>query len=136
MRALATTGDVEARLERPLDNDQTRAVSLLDEASLLLVGYLGYDPTGQDGAIPAAVTMACSRMVARVLSSASDLANVEHSQTTAGLYSESLTYTPGSTSGGPWLTASDKVMLKPFRSGVAVVERTSGQTGRYRSATL
>jgi len=113
--ALATQADVVARLGRPLSEaEQARTdPGLLDEASALVTGYLGGDPTGTDG-VPATVAIVVSRMVARVLSQDSgDFATAETN--TAGPFSQTRQFTPGSTSGAPWLSAADKTMLKPFR---------------------
>ena len=142
---LATPADVEARLARPLTTaEAVRVDGLLPEASALVVGYLGCDPTdpAADPTVPAAVTLVVSRMVARVLdreATAGEALGAESVTETAGPFGRTLNFGAGAASsvGGPWLAATDKITLKPYRCGGGVVSIgvTSGRTGRYRTAT-
>ena len=61
---VATTSDVEKRLGRELDEDETLVVDgLLEEAEVLIEGYLGHIPSP----VPRRIVVVASRMVARVL---------------------------------------------------------------------
>ena len=142
---LAVVGDVVSRLGRPLTPvEQTRADGLLDEASALVLAYLGWDEVPMDPldplvplAIPSAVFIVTSRMVARVLdqdAASTRPAGAESVTQAAGPFSQSYTFGSGSTSGAPWLAAGDKVLLKRFRvnGGQVSVPMSTGQTGLYR----
>ncbi|AWR15527.1 hypothetical protein [Corynebacterium diphtheriae] len=117
---LATLSDVEARLGELLDDDADvrRAEGLLAEASALVVGYIGHRPEP----VPDAVALVVSRMVARVLEAPEDAGfNAESASYTAGPFSQNVKFSAGASGGSPWLTASDKVMLRPYwkrRKGV------------------
>jgi hypothetical protein len=135
--ALAEAEDVEAALGRDLTESETaQAPTLLDEASDLVIGYLGCDPTDEeaDPTVPAAVTRVVARMVARVFSQSSEAAGSEATTSTAGPFSQTVRFAAGSTSGAPWLTVTDKVILRPYRcgGGMRTVSLSSDQTGRYR----
>ena len=114
---LASREDVEARLGRPLTPSEARLVDgLIDEASALVIGYLGCDPS-DPGPVPAAVTIVTSRMVARALQqSESDVSPGEQARTTTvGPFSQTRQFVAGSTTGQPWLSAGDKITLRPYR---------------------
>jgi hypothetical protein len=116
---LATPDDVAARLGRPLTPAEQAAVDgLIDEASALVIGYLGCDPS-DPGPVPASVTVVVSRMVARALQqaeAASTPTGGEQAVTnTVGPFSQTRQFFAGSTSGQPWLSASDKIALRPYR---------------------
>lgn len=141
---LAAASDVVERLGRPLTaTEATRADGLLAEASALVVGHLGGDPTDTSvdpPVVPDGVVIVVSRMVARVLEregAAAETHGAESVTTTTGPFGRTLNFGAGTTSGGPWLAASDKVILKPHRAGggFASVGMTSGRTGRYRRVT-
>lgn len=142
--ALATAADVEQRLGRTLTAaEQTRVSGLLDEASALVIGFLGCDPTDtsvEPPVVPDAVAIVVSRMVARLFEqAASDSAapvGVDMVTTQVGPFGQTLRHTAGSTSGAPWLGASDKVSLKPYRCGFTSLAMTTGRTGRYRTGGL
>lgn len=143
--ALATAEDVEGALGRALTESETqRSESLLDEASDLVIGYLGCDPTGdpildEDGEptgvneIPGAVSRVVARMVSRVLSLDTPTGS-EGTTETVGPFSKTVRFSAGTTSGAPWLAGSDKITLRPFRcgGGMVPVGLSSRQTGRYR----
>lgn len=111
--AFAEDTDVEQALRRDLTATEDSYVdTLLDEASDLIVGYLGCDPT-VSGVVPGAVTRVCARMAARVLKQGDLTPGTQ--QASAGPFAN--TFVGGSTSGSPWLAASDKQILKPYRCG-------------------
>ncbi len=117
---MATTqADVEARIGRALTSDEAaRVPGLLQEAAALVAGYLG-DTYDQD--LPVVVIVE-SRMVARVLLADGEMpANSTGVSQTAGPYSRNHTFTEGSTSGAPWLSAADKQMLAGLRIGMVSV---------------
>lgn len=132
--AFATDTDVEAALGRALTTAEDAAVdSLLDEATDLLIGYLGTDPDP----VPAAVKRVCARMVARVFAQAAGGAPVvgaSQMQQTAGPFSQSTSFTSATSNGSPWLAAADKIALRPYRlgGGFRAVAMQSPQSGAYR----
>lgn len=135
--ALAETADVATALGRTLTTSETaQAPSLLEEASDLVVGHLGCDPTDEeaDPTVPAAVTRVVARMVARVFSQPTEVVGSEGTTETVGPFSRTTRYGAGTTSGNPWLAGTDKVALRPYRcgGGMREVSLASDQTGRYR----
>lgn len=111
--ALASDEHVVTRLGRDLtDEESERVEGLLDEASVAVVGYLGYEP-GEP--VPDAVAIVVSRMVARALSSASSVdVGLTNIVRTVGPITLQRGYTPDATSGGVWLTRQDKTSLRPY----------------------
>lgn len=111
--ALATQEDVEAVLGRPLSESETaRAESLLRRASALVIGYTGQD--FEPAPYPETVVEVTASMAARAVDTASAApAGVE--QQTQGPFS--VRFSSAASSGGPWLSASDKIMLRPHRLG-------------------
>lgn len=114
---LATVSDVEKRLGRELDDDELTVVEgLLEEAEVLIEGYLGRIPEP----VPRRVTVVASRMVARVLAQPDQEAfYAESVQHAAGPFSETKRYSTGASGGSPWLTAADKQALRRARRGGA-----------------
>lgn len=114
--ALASVEDVEARLGRNLTSDeQSVAAGLLDEASDLAVAFMRCTPDP----MPAEVTRVVSRMVARVLSTDASvpfgLTQSARTQTAGAMtLTNSQSFSEGSTSRAPWLSATDKVVLRRF----------------------
>ncbi|BDB58983.1 MULTISPECIES: hypothetical protein [Rhodococcus] len=118
MPLLATTVDVEMRLGRELtDEDAVRVEGLLEEASELVASVCRPLPTPT----PDAVRIVTSRIVARALDSDIDTPGVESTQMSAGSFQLSQNYTGDSTAGGPWLSRSDRRMLRRWRRGVVNV---------------
>ena len=110
MTAFAVQTDVEDRLRRVLTTEESTYIDAqIAEAQALVVGYVGTDFSTL-AAIPGAVTIVTSRMVTRVLEAG---AGGSTQQQAAGPFSTS--FVSGSTSGNPWLTAADKIALKPYR---------------------
>ena len=103
--ALATSDDVEAALGRTFTEDVD---FLLEEASDLVVAYLGCTPDP----IPPAVVRVVAAMAAATLTRPAPV--VEGAQAlNAGPFG--IRFTPDASSRGPWLTAALKSRLNPFR---------------------
>lgn len=141
MVALATDADVVARLGRPLSTDEEgRVLGLIDEASVIVTAHLGCDvdalwPTTGD--VPQGVRVVVSRMVARVLAQAEvpgATSGATSSTTGVGPFSRTHQWDAGTTSGAPWLGATDKLSLRPYRcgGGMVAVSLGSDATGRHR----
>lgn len=112
MFVLATLDDVADRMGGDLTSeDAKKATALLEEASVLVEGYLGrvLNP------VPRAVSVVVSRMVARVLQAPAPSFSVDTVSQSAGVFSQSQKFTTGSSGGSPWLTAQDKTVLNRFR---------------------
>jgi hypothetical protein len=111
--SLASESDVENALGRSLTDDEDVS-TVLEEASDLVVGYLGYTPDP----VPDPVARVVATMVAAVLTKpATNTAdfgangyNVVRETMPVKIGVESATTT------GPWLTASLKMRLRPYRS--------------------
>lgn len=111
--SLASESDVEDALGRVLADDEDVS-TLLEEASDLVAGYLGYTPDP----VPSPVARVVATMVVAVLTkpavSTSDYQasgyNVQREVTAVKVGVES------ATTSGPWLTASLKMRLRPFRT--------------------
>lgn len=106
----ATVSDVEARLGDAIDPDEVKRVEdLIEEATVLVEGYLGSIPNP----VPRAVRIVVSRMVARVLQAPDgDGFNAEQATYTAGPFSKNVQFTSGASGGAPWLTTADKTALR------------------------
>src|SRR5438128_7364783 len=106
--ALATQADVEAALNRDLTSDEESAVAnLLDRASDLVVGFLRAplpDPP------PSPVIRVVAEMVAAVFLRGESVPP-DVATTNAGPFG--VTFAAGTTSAGPWLTATQKLRLRP-----------------------
>lgn len=132
--AFATQTDVEAALGRSLTSTEAVSVdTLLDEATDLIIGYLGCTPDP----VPDAVKRVTARMVARVFSQSQISVGASQVQETAGPFSRSTSYPAGTSNGAPWISAADKVALRPYRcgGGFRAVPLESPQSGRYRHYT-
>lgn len=129
---LCTIGDVQERLARVLTPAELeRANGLIPEASALVAAYLGC-PAGTFGPddngdqvpdlTPDPVRIVTSRMVARVLTSTAVNVGAEVTQQTVGPFST--TWGAGTTSGAPWLSATDRETLAPYRCGAGLSVQT------------
>lgn len=117
MTNLATQNDVRDALRRELTADEALWIdSLLAEASDLVAGYLS--PYQIPESIPAPITRVVAAMAAAVLTRPSTLLPDTQS-VTADIYG--VTFQPGATSPGPYLTDAFKKRLRPFRAGNVVV---------------
>lgn len=111
--ALASEGHVEDALGRPLGSSED-VTSLLEEASDLVCGYLGYTPDP----VPDPVARVTAAMVVAVLTKPATTTadyqasgyNVMREVAAVKVGVESATTT------GPWLTAALKMRLRPYRS--------------------
>ncbi len=123
--ALTDQAEVERQLGRELTDEELATLpGLLDEASDLVLGYLGLD-TAPDP-VPDAVARATASMVVAVYTRpASVPLNAE--QQNAGIYG--VRYTTGSTSGSPWLSNAIKMRLDPYRTGMVTMSMVSERNG-------
>ena len=111
--SLASESDVENALGRVLTDDEDVS-TLLEEASDLVVGYLGYTPDP----VPAPVARVVATMVVAVLTKPTvTKADYDASgYSTASEYASVRVGVESATTSGPWLTASLKMRLKRFRT--------------------
>src|SRR5690606_27101153 len=105
--------DVEDRLGRDLTAAEDQVVDArLEDASAVVVGYCRQDFA--PGPYPDAVVGVVAKMVARSLERAA--AGSEFvGQQAAGPFSVS--YSAATSGGDVWLTAADKLALRPYRLG-------------------
>ena len=120
MIPLATTADVSTRLGREVTTAESARVDpgLLEEATVKVLAHLGVSEDFYDErTVPATVTIVTSRMIARVLeqAAAGALASADQVTQSAGIFSQTATFTSGSNSGGPWLTKADRADLDRVR---------------------
>jgi hypothetical protein len=130
--AFATSADVVKALRRALTTTETMYVGdVIAEAQDLVLGYLGQDPS-VNGVAPDAVTRVTARMAARVFQQDDGRAiGGSQVQRTAGPFSTGTSYVAASTSGSPWLAASDKQVLKPYRKGGGMTSVAFGTERGY-----
>lgn len=133
---LAELTDVEAALGRSLTEAETPQIkTLLSEASDLIIGYLGCDPTDTsvEPCVPPVVSRVAARMVARVTQQGG-VPGAQSATESVGPFSRTAQFAPGTNSGDPWLSAKDKITLRPFRcgGGMKSVSLASLHTGYYR----
>ena len=110
---LASEADVENAIGRSLLEAEDVS-TLLEEASDLVCGYLGYTAV----AVPDPVARVAATMVAAVLTKPATN-NAEYGSNGYNVIRESMTVKVGvesATTTGPWLTASLKMRLRPYRS--------------------
>ena len=112
--ALASLPDVEARLGRSLSPDEIlRVGALLEDASAVVIGHCRRDFL--EPPVPSAVVGVVAKMAARALSAATNTGGGMAESQAAGPFS--VKYTAASTTGDVWLTAADKLALRPYCSG-------------------
>lgn len=145
--ALATGEDVAKALRRPLTEAEKEWVpDALVEASALIIGHLGCDPTVRDTSVdpptetvPDAARLVAARMVARLIEQQESQVGrnvpvgTSSYSTTTGPFGQTVHVQPGSNTGGPWLSAVDKTMLKPIRcdSKAYAVDTAPGTAGMH-----
>lgn len=111
---LATQTDVEARLRRPLTDEETSWLSgVLEEASLEVTEYCGQDFSDFDP-VPAAVRIVTSRIAARALSAKATDVGTDAYTNQAGMYQQVRTVSSDAASGGIWLSKADKRKLRAY----------------------
>ena len=125
---LATSANVASALGRTLTATETSNVAnMIEQASDLVVGYLGHYP---DPA-PAPIARAVATMVAAVF----DKPTVTTADYDASGYSTSREYArvavgvESQSASGPWLTKGLKQRLAPFRQAGRAVPLVSEQRG-------
>lgn len=110
--ALADSFDVQARLGRALtDAEIVRVNALLEDASATVIGYCR---TTFEDAVPAAVAGVVAKMVTRSLTRASTLGQFTNREQVGPF---AVGYSESSASGDVWMTAGDKLALRPYRRG-------------------
>lgn len=135
-----TGKDVEKRLRRQLTGDEEEYLDgMIEEAEVLVLGYLECPADRFADAVPDAVRLVTSRMVARVIQEGDiapdDFGAVQYGAT-AGPFSQQRTFVAGSRTGAPWLTKVDKSALDPFRcGGKAFQVDTAPRGGSLHSVT-
>jgi len=113
---LCDTDDVAVRLGRDLTEAELAAVpALIAEASALVAGYLGREWADMD-AVPGAVRIACSRMVARAMTAGSVNLPAGTSEFGSAMSVMSHTVKLGDdvVIGNPWLSRTDRTTLAPY----------------------
>lgn len=112
--------DVEARLRRDLETEEVNFLpGIVDEASVLIEGYLGVCyAEGAD--VPDAVTLVTSRVAARILTTSATPSQTDSLTRGMGPFSATQQFVADSTSGGPWLTKTDRIALAPYRERGAI----------------
>lgn len=111
--ALASASDVESALGRALAEDEDVS-ALLEEASDLVAGYLGYSP---DPA-PLPVARVVATMVVAVMQKPA-VNSADYGVNGYNVARETMPVKVGvesATTTGPWLTAALKMRLRPYRS--------------------
>lgn len=116
-----TQTDVEARLRRTLTAEEINQLpGEIEEASIIVEGYLGVEYTAGNPA-PLAVKVVTSRVIARMVNDTGGVpANADSFSRGMGPMNVTTHLVADSTSGGPWLTKSDKMALHPYRIGGVV----------------
>lgn len=111
--ALASASDVESALGRALLEDEDVS-TLLDEASDLVAGYLGYAPDPAPNPVARVVASMVVAVMTKPAANSADYGvngyNVARETMPVKVGVESATTT------GPWLTAALKMRLRPYRS--------------------
>lgn len=112
---IVTIEDIEAATGLEVTaEDEARVSFLIRSAVAAVEGYIGApipDPA------PDAVVVVVTRMVARSLGQESDgtPTGMTGDMFVAGSFTRQRQFASGSNDGGVWLSAQDKVMLRPFR---------------------
>ena len=116
--ALATQADVEARLRRSLTTAEELSIEAdLDDASAAVIGYCRQD--FEPAPYPTAVVGVVAKMVARSYTRTDSSAGGFVEQQNAGPFG--VRYSSASSVGDMWLTAGDKLALRPYRIGGGLV---------------
>lgn len=116
--ALATQADVEARLGRvATEAEEARLPSLLDDASAVVIGYTRKD--FEPAPYPDAVVGVVAKMAARALGRSGSAGGEFTEQQNAGPFG--VRYSSASSEADVWLTAADKLALRPHRQGGGLI---------------
>lgn len=116
--ALATKSDVEARLSRVLTAAEAGTADAyvnakLTDASAAVIGYCRQD--FEPSPYPPAVVGVVAKMVARAYSRNDATGGEFVEQQNAGPFG--VRFSASASSGDVWLTAADKLALRPYRLG-------------------
>lgn len=123
--AYATTDDVEPALGRSLTDAETdQADGWLEDAALIIDGE-GYTYTG-DTAPDAFLRVSVNMVVRAVKAAAAVTPGAQSQQEQAGPFGRTVTYTASASTGGVWLSATDRAMLRPYSSGGGMVSVAVG----------
>lgn len=110
--------DVEDRLGRDLTAvEGSRLGALLDDAAAAVFGYLG-DCWTSDSEVPAPIYGVIAKMVARSLARGAGTEAFVTGQTTGPFGAQ---YAAAASGGDVWVTAADKLALRPYRCGGGLV---------------
>ena len=116
--ALATQADVEGRLGRDLSEaEAVRLPSLLSDASAVVIGYCRQD--FEPAPYPDAVVGVVAKMAARSLGRSGTAGGGFAEQQNAGPFA--VRYSSASSEADVWLTAADKMALRPHRRGGGIL---------------
>jgi hypothetical protein len=114
----AMAADVEDRLGRDLtDGETARLDALLEDAAATVFGYLG-DCWTADSDVPSPIIGVIAKVVTRSLERGGGTEAFVTNQS-AGPFT--VGYSAAATGGDVWLTASDKLALRPYRCGGGLV---------------
>jgi hypothetical protein len=123
--AYATTSDVTSRLGRALTTSETTQVEeWLTDAGLLIDGYTRAPVVAPD-TVPDAYLVVSALMAIRALGAVELIPGTESSTNQVGPFASTLRFGGGGTSGGVWLSGTDKIMLRPYRVGMASLQLVS-----------
>ena len=107
--AVAEVSDIEARWRELSTDEESRASTLIDDASAMLSALVTVDTSDQEQA--ELLKMVCCNMVIRAMAqSGMDTFGVSQSAITAGPYTQSFSYS--NPSGDMYLTKLEKKLLK------------------------
>jgi hypothetical protein len=121
--AYAAVADVEIRLGRSLTTSEAQQVTAwLADAAILIDGYTRYTVVGT---APDAFAVVSANMVIRVLGATDVVPGTESQTDQVGPFSQTLRFGSGGSGGSVWLSSTDKMMLRPWRTGVASVSLMS-----------
>lgn len=116
--ALATQADVEERLGRlATEAEEARLPSLLSDASAVVIGYCRQD--FEPSPYPETVVGVVAKMAARALGRSGAVGGGMAEQANAGPFS--VRYSSASSEADVWITAADKLALRPHRKGGGVI---------------
>ena len=111
---LAEKTDVEARLRRSLTAAEELGIAAdLNDASAAVIGYCRQD--FEPAPYPVAVVGVVAKMVARSYARTAAGTGSFTEQRNAGPFG--IRYSEASSTGDSWLTAGDKLALRPYRLG-------------------
>lgn len=127
--AYADPSDVERTLGRSLtDAEDDQVNDWLDDAALMIDGE-GYVYTGDT--IPAAFIRVSVNMTVRAIRAADIVPGAQTQEEQTGPFLRAVTYPATAVSGGVWLSAADRLMLRPYRAGGGMVSLQLASERRY-----